>query len=119
MKWRLAIEIGAVVLFAVNLVFGIASNGAKNWISIGPVSLQPSEFIKIAFIFAGASTLEKLQTKKNLTEFLLFSAVCIGALFLMRDFGTALIFFVTFLVIAFMRSGSIRTIILILSLIHI
>ena len=113
MKWRLAIEIGAVVLFAVNLVFGIASNGAKNWISIGPVSLQPSEFIKIAFIFAGASTLEKLQTKKNLTEFLLFSAVCIGALFLMRDFGTALIFFVTFLVIAFMRSGSIRTIILI------
>ena len=31
----------------------------------------------------------------------------------MRDFGTALIFFVTFLVIAFMRSGSIRTIILI------
>ena len=31
----------------------------------------------------------------------------------MRDFGTACIFFITFLIIAFMRSGSIRTIVLI------
>ena len=113
MKVRTLIELAAILLFAVNLVFGIASHGAQNWIAIGPVTVQPSEFIKIAFIFAGASTLDKLQTKKNLTEFILFSGVCIGALFLMRDFGTACIFFITFLIIAFMRSGSIRTIVLI------
>ena len=35
-----------------------------------------------------------------------------GALFLMGDFGTACIFFVTFVLIAFMRSGSIRTVVL-------
>ena len=35
-----------------------------------------------------------------------------GALFAMGDFGTACIFFVTFLLISFMRSGSIRTVFL-------
>lgn len=111
-KWRLAIGLFAVALFAVNLAFGIAAHGAKNWISIGPVTIQPSEFIKIAFVFAGASTLDRLQTAKNLTEFLVFSGICIGSLFLMKDFGTASIFFITFLLISFMRSGSLRTIIL-------
>lgn len=114
-KWRLVIGIAAIALFAINLVFGVASHGSKNWIDIGPVRLQPSEFVKIAFIFAGASTLDRLQTAKNLTEFILFSGVCIGSLFLMKDFGTALVFFVTFLIISFMRSGSIRTIFLICS----
>lgn len=113
MTYRTFIEIAAILLFAVNLLFGVENYGSKNWISLGPISIQPSEFVKIAFVFAGASTLDKLQTKKNLTEFILFSAICVGSLFLMRDFGTACIFFITFLIIAFMRSGSIRTIVLI------
>ncbi len=113
MKWRLAISIIAILLFALNLTLGTVHNGAQNWIQIGPISVQPSEFVKIAFIFVGASTLDKLQTGKNLTEFIVFSAICIGALFLMGDFGTACIFFITFLIISFMRSGDIRTIILI------
>lgn len=115
MRWRLAIAIGAMLLFAANLVLARESHGARNWISLGFMSVQPSEFIKIAFIFVGASTLDRLQTARNLSGFILFSAVCMGCLFLMRDFGTACIFFVTFLVIAFMRSGSIRTIFLALS----
>lgn len=115
MKWRIPIAVAALVLFAVNLVIGSSVYGSKNWIVIGPVSVQPSELIKIAFIFTGASTLNKLQTTRNLTVFLVFTAACMGALFLMKDLGTASVFFVTFLVIAFMRSGSIRTIILVLA----
>ncbi len=110
-KFRLLIAIIAVIFFVINLLFAKEINGSRNWISFGGLSLQPSEFIKIAFIFVGASTLEDLQTTKNLTGFILFSAICIGALFLMKDFGTACVFFVGFLVIAFMRSGSIRTLI--------
>lgn len=113
MKYRLKISGVAIFLFAINLFFGTVHNGSQNWIEIGPLSIQPSELIKIAFIFVGASTLDKLQTGKNLTEFICFSAICIGALFLMGDFGTACIFFVTFLIISFMRSGEVRTIILI------
>lgn len=113
MKWRVAIGVFAVLLFAANLLLAKERYGARNWISIGPVSVQPSEFIKIAFLFVGASTLDRLQTAKNLTGFIGFSAVCMGALFLMKDFGTACVFFVAFLIIAFMRSGSFRTIALI------
>ena len=112
MKLRPWIAGAAILLFAVNLVFATATYGAGNWIIIGPISLQPSEFIKIAFVFVGASTLDRLQTKQNLTAFLAFTGVCLVSLFLMRDFGTACIFFVTFLFISFMRSGSIRTIVL-------
>lgn len=115
MKSRTAIAVCAILLFAVNLVIGSTVNGSKNWIIIGPVSFQPSELIKIAFIFVGASTLDRLQTKKNLTVFIAFAGACLACLFIMRDFGTALIFFATFLIIAFMRSGSFRTIFLALA----
>lgn len=115
MKWRLIITIGAVALLGINLVLGRVTNGAANWIIIGPISVQPSEFVKVAYIFVGASTLDILLTKKNLTEFIIFTALCIGALFIMSDLGTAVIFFVTFLVIAFMRSGDIKTVILAIS----
>lgn len=111
-KWRIAISIVAVGLLAVNIVFGAVRNGAANWIVIGGISIQPSEIVKIAYIFVGAASLDMLLTKKNLLQFIIFSAVCVGALFIMSDLGTALIFFGTFLMIAFMRSGDIKTIIL-------
>ncbi len=115
MNWRWAVMGCAVVFLILNLIFGSTKFGSQNWIMIGSVSVQPSEFVKIAFVFVGASTLDRLQTAKNLTEFIIFSGLCIGALFLMNDFGTACIFFITFLLIAFMRSGDIRTIVLIIS----
>lgn len=111
-KYRTIIMIGAVAFLAINLVFGKIQHGAANWISIGSFTIQPSEFVKIAFIFVGAATLDQLQTSKNLLEYIIFSAVCVGALAVMGDFGTGLIFFVTFLFIAFMRSGDFKTIIL-------
>ena len=111
-SWRMAIMIAAVALLAVNILFGRVTNGAANWIHIGPISIQPSEFVKVAFIFVGAAALDKLQTKRNFFEFIGFSAICVGALAFMGDFGTALIFFLTFLLIAFMRSGDFKTLIL-------
>jgi len=116
-KWRIYIMILAVVLLALPFVPGLksAAYGSSNWIRIGGITLQPSEFVKIIYIFVGASTLDRLQTKQNLLEFLIFSLVCVGALALMNDFGTALIFFGTFLLISFMRSGDFRTIILALT----
>lgn len=107
---RIPVAIGAVGLLAVNLIMAETVNGALNWISLGAFSIQPSELVKVAFIFVGAATLEKLQSTRSLTRYLIFSLGCVGALFLMRDFGTALIFFATFMVIAFMRSGDIKTI---------
>ena len=59
---------------------------------------------------AGASTLHRLMAKRNLILFIGYSAAICGCLALMNDFGTAIIFFVAFLVIAFLRSGDVATI---------
>ncbi len=111
-RLRFPMMIVAVVLLLTSILFGKITKGAANWIFIGPFSIQPSELVKIIYIFIGAGTLDRLQTKQNLLEFIIFSVVCVGLLALMGDFGTALIFFVTFLLIAFMRSGDIKTVIL-------
>lgn len=96
---------GSMLLLLVNLVFGTLSYGSTNWVNLGGFSFQPSEFVKIAFIFIGSATLEELYQKKNLGLFMVFSLFCLGCLAVMGDFGTAAIFFVTYLVISFLRSG--------------
>lgn len=110
MKLRMPVAVAAVGLLVANLALAKYTNGALNWITIGGISVQPSEFVKLAFIFVGAASLDKLQNARSLTKYLVFSFGCVGALFLMKDFGTALIFFFTFIIIAFMRSGDVRTI---------
>lgn len=113
MRLRMPVAFAAVGLLVANLALAKYTNGALNWITIGGMSIQPSEFVKLAFIFVGAASLDKLQSARSLTKYLIFSFGCVGALFLMKDFGTALIFFFTFIVIAFMRSGDVRTIALV------
>ena len=110
MRWPAALA--AICFLALNLLVGTTANGAKNWLSFGGFSLQPSEFVKVVYIFAGAASLDRLYRGRNLFLFIAFSAVCVGALALMGDFGTALVFFATFLVISFMRSGSFATVFL-------
>ena len=111
-KLRWPIAAAGLVLLAVNLVTAESLFGAKNWLSIGSISFQPSEFVKICFVFAGAATLDRLFARRNLVLFVLFAAACVGCLAMMSDFGTAAVFFVAYLVIAFMRSGSFATVLL-------
>lgn len=109
---RIPVGVLALLLLALNALGGESAFGARNWLSIGGYSFQPSEFIKAAYIYAGASTLDRLYRRQNLYGFIAFSAACVAGLALIGDFGTALIFFVSFLVISFMRSGSIATVFL-------
>ena len=110
---RYPAAIGSALVLAANIVLAKATNGALNWIDIGPVSIQPSELVKVAFILVGAVSLDKLLSNTSITAYIIYSLTCVGFLFLMRDFGTALIFFFTFVLIAYMRSGDVRTLLLI------
>ena len=112
MKIRIFVAVGALLLLAVNLLIAKTHMGARNWIEIGGFTVQPSEFVKIAFIFVGSATLEKIQTSKNIIAFIAFSMAVVGSLIIIKDLGTALIFFVTFLILAFMNSGDIKTVVL-------
>ncbi len=109
-KLKYILAAGALVLLAANLVFGEVRFGGRNWINLGFITFQPMEFVKVAFILAGTATLDRMLTTRNITAFIAFAAACIGALIIMRDLGTAVVFFGAFLVIAFMRSGDLRTI---------
>lgn len=112
---RIPVAVFALALLGLNVVTSDAVFGARNWLEFGGYSFQPSEFVKALYIYVGASTLDRLYRTRNLYTFIGFSAVCVVALALIGDFGTALIFFVSFLVISFMRSGSIATVLLAVS----
>lgn len=110
MKYRKYFAIASVCLLLINLIFGTTVRGQRNWIDLGFTTIQPSEFVKILFVLTGAATLEWLLTSKNLLPLTAYASLCVGMLFLMKDFGTAVIFFVTFIVLIFMTSGDIRAI---------
>ena len=109
-KVRYAATAAGIGFLVITLLFGEEYYGAKNWITIGSLSIQPSELSKVCFVFAGASTMARIMNKRNLILFIGYSAIICGCLALMNDFGTALIFFCAFLVIAYLRSGSVGTI---------
>ena len=109
-KVRYIATVLGVGLLVFTLVFGEEQHGARAWIKIAGMNLQPSEISKVCFVYAGASAMDRLMNKRNMLLFIGYSILICGCLALMNDFGTALIFFVAFLIIAFMRSGSVGTI---------
>lgn len=109
-RFRYLAVLAGVGFLVVTLLFGKEYYGAKNWLVIGNLSLQPSELSKVCFVYAGASTMDRIMNKRNLILFIAYSVVICGLLALMNDFGTALIFFCAFLIIAYLRSGSMGTI---------
>ncbi len=108
--FRYIAAFAGIALLLATLLFGTTVNGAKNWIFIGGVSFQPSELSKLCFVFVGASPMDRIMRKRNIFLFAGYSVAICGCLALMSDFGAALIFFCAFLIIAYMRSGSVGTI---------
>lgn len=95
-----------VVLFVFTLLIGKSINGAKNWIVLGKISFQPSEFIKILFVFFMASFISnpevlrlKVKEKSVSPKWVLMVLVFIvmGFFVLQREFGTALVIFMVYL----------------------
>ena len=109
-KFRYLATVAGVGFLVITLLFGEEYYGAKNWLIIGGMSLQPSELSKVCFVFAGASTMDRIMQKRNIVLFIGYSVLICGCLALMNDFGTALIFFCAFLIIAYLRSGSVGTV---------
>ena len=109
-KFRYLATVAGVGFLVITLLFGEEYYGAKNWLIIGGMTLQPSELSKVCFVFAGASTMDRIMQKRNIVLFIGYSVLICGCLALMNDFGTALIFFCAFLIIAYLRSGSVGTV---------
>ena len=109
-KIRYIAAAAGIGFLLITLLFGKEYHGAKNWLVIGGMSFQPSELSKMCFVFVGASTMDRIVNRRNLILFIGYTLAICGCLAVMNDFGTALIFFIAFLLIAYMRSGSVGTI---------
>lgn len=101
-KWGVLYFIVILALFIFTLSYGTIQGGAKNWIILGPISIQPSEFIKILLVFFVASYYSKEMKRPqviikdyDLSNYLLMGCVYffIALLFLQAELGTALIFY--------------------------
>lgn len=102
LKWTYAI-IGLFSLLCV-LLFSVATNGAKISFTIFNVTFQPSEFVKIFFVFSLASFFAK---SKNFTDLVIITAIAaahIMILVISKDLGGAVILFVIFICIMYVST---------------
>lgn len=70
-------------------------NGARSWIDVGPVDIQPAELAKIAYVIALAWYLryrENHRTLRGLLPPAILTAIPVGLITLQPDLGSALLF---------------------------
>ena len=91
-------------LLGLVLVAAQVTNGAKLSLSIGGFSFQPSEFVKIIFVFAVAGLLTEAKNFKRIILATGLAAVHVLILVISKDLGSALIFFITYLVMLFVST---------------
>lgn len=97
----------AMGLMVVTLFFGSGEElGNKNWIKIAGMSVQPSEFAKIAYIILASVFLERIKdsqekNKSDIIKFIVYSGIAVGFVLLQKDLGTALVFGFIFLIFIF------------------
>ncbi len=94
---------GSLALMIV-LVLGAVTNGSKISYTIGGYTFQPSEFVKILFVFfvAGMFAASKDFLQVSITT--LMAALHVIVLVLSRDLGSAVIFFVVYLIMVFVAT---------------
>lgn len=109
----------AVLLFLATLVIGVDINGARNWIIIGPISIQPTEISKILLVLFIASYYSRYDAFKDLQfrnlpagKFLLLGCVYLlmAMAVLQRDLGTVLVFAAIFLALQYIYEPERKTI---------
>ncbi len=110
-RWLMAA--GAIGLLGITLVLGSGKYGAANWISLGGCPSSPRRSPRSATSSPARPRWSGCSASGTWGCSSCSPACASGCLALMSDFGTAAIFFVTFLVIAYLRSGDFATLALI------
>ena len=95
--------VGIAALAAV-VVIGQVSGGAKLGFTIAGVGIQPSEFVKILFVFFVASSFYRSTQFKNVVVTTIVAAFHVLILVVSKDLGAALIIFVVYLVMLYVAT---------------
>lgn len=99
MGWIYALTGVALLLWV--LVAGKEVYGAKNWVNFFGVAIQPSEFVKILYVFMLSAFLSKRTDLKQVLLVSVLAAVHVLILVAERDLGGALLFYVTYVMVLF------------------
>ncbi len=87
-------------------VCGVEHGGATNWVRIAGFEFQPSEIVKIIFVFFAASLLVKKQNFAHIALVTVAAAVHVLILVAETDLGGALLFFVTYLLMLYVATAN-------------
>ncbi len=87
--------VGLALLIIV--ILAPSTKGAKIQTSIMGVTVQPTEFVKIIFVFFVAGMLQKSSEFKNVVLTCILSGIYVLVLVAGKDLGAALIFYMTFM----------------------
>jgi rod shape determining protein RodA len=104
------IFIVALLLLIITLLFGRVVNGARSWIGVGGLGVQPSEFAKVATIVILAKLAQERRLQ-GLGGFLLgFGVVMVPTLLVLvqPDLGTAMVYVPIFLGVAYFNGAKMR-----------
>ena len=96
--------LAGIGLLALVAIAATATYGAKLSFSFGGISIQPSEFVKIIYVFAIAGLLTNAKDFKKLVIATALAAIHVLILVVSKDLGSAMIFFVTYLVMLFVST---------------
>jgi len=119
-KYTYLWAVTGIFLLIITILFGIEVNGAKLWLSIGPVNIQPVEIVKFMLVLFLANYLSRHQGllvaksavpgwwRLNIRYSLPLLIICgmsLCVLVLQRDLGMALLFFGIFLTMFYGSTG--------------
>ena len=112
----LPIYIVSIALLILVLIIGTGDSvGARSWIKFGPISFQPSEFVKLGMIICLATVIEKNSAKlnepKTLIKVLIFAFIPVGLVLMQPDFGTAFVFILVIGSMLFVAGISLRLVV--------
>ena len=105
----------SIILFVLTAIFGSVKYGSKNWIIIGGISVQPSEFIRLLFVLSLASVctnpIKKTSDIREIKAMRLIAAglICfvnVGCLLMQREWGIAVLFFVIYFMLMYIYGES-------------
>ena len=80
------------------------TNGAKLSFSVGGISIQPSEFVKIVYVFAIAGLLANARDFRRIVIATGLAALHVLILVISKDLGSAMIYFMTYLTMLFVST---------------
>ena len=119
-RYKYSWAVGSILLMLFTMVFGTEIQGARLWLTVGPVTIQPSEITKVALVIFLAGYLaenEDLIVAKYrvgplnlppipyLLPIILMWAFSMLIVVAQNDLGTALLFFGVLLAMVYLASG--------------